>query len=70
MYFNAVARCTKKSIQCDACSTTILDNNYYMHVIYNGVPYRVHDNDGICLAKLRVWLGLEKSSFKSTRQVF
>jgi len=58
---------TEYSIQCDACQETILDHNWYLFVMYKGIQYSLHDNENVCLSKMKVHLRLQKPDFLSSR---
>lgn len=61
---------TDKNFRCVACSTMVDESNYYLLVIYGANTYKIHDNDGVCLAKLMVKLHLAQDNFLSTRPVY
>lgn len=54
---------------CDACQEIILDHNWHIHVVVDGKDFHIHDNDGICLSKLKVMLRIQEPDFLSSRTV-
>jgi hypothetical protein len=58
---------TEYSTTCDACQEMILDHNWHLHAVYNDIHYSLHDNDGVCLSKMKVHLRLQKPNFLSSR---
>ena len=59
----------KGTRKCDVCGITIDEGNYYLRVIIKGnraTGYKhIHDNEGTCLERLQVSLGLMEPTIKS-----
>ena len=65
----AYPKVMKGTRKCDVCGITIDDANYYLRVKIEGkraYGYKyIHDNEGRCLERLKVSLGLMEPTFKS-----
>jgi len=59
------SRVTVHSESCDVCRATIDESNWFLIATYGRVIYHLHDND-VCIAVLRVELGLCKPNFFSS----
>jgi hypothetical protein len=57
---------TKTSRKCPMCSSTIDENNWCLRIPMNTGNVVIHDNEGICLERLMVKLGLAEPSFLSS----
>lgn len=60
---------TDRSIRCSACGTTILERNWCLKVAVGGKNILIHDNEGICLSKLKVSMHIIEPNFLSSRPV-
>lgn len=57
---------TTTSRKCLMCSGTIDEDNWCLQISTKAGNIIIHDNDGICLARLLVKMGLAEPSFLSS----
>ena len=57
---------TRTSRKCPMCSGVIDENNYCLSVVTKAGKIIIHDNEGICLERLMVKMGLAEPTFLSS----